>query len=441
VLRYPESYGVLDRMIRNDEFDVLVCRDADRLGRGVLAAEVLAMCYSRGIAVVSRKEPPASLERIDENHWLTSALSGYFSGREVREIRRRRLEGWAGRAQRGLFVAGCPYGYETVRDERGDITGHAIVPEQAATVRLVLVDLYLNHGWGGSRIADELNSRGIPAPAGGQWGNHSVHEIIKRKSVYAGNVVTNLQSRQGNPVKVYAGKHPAIITADELAAIEAEHERRIPGGRYRSPLAGIVICAHCGRYMSSMYSPKKSRRGGIIKRYYLRCHSGKSVPNPCPHPRSIREEKLIDAIEGALLALRDYDDLSELVDTSVDEEAQAIEAARLQVQSRLRQLAAMRDRIQDAYYSGITNKDDFAARMEQNARQQGQAEAEADNLDNQLIRLSERGQQEERLESLKDEGLNRFAKLYEEPELTRQWLRNHLQVYVRDGEVERIQYM
>lgn len=62
-------------------------------------------------------------------------------------------------------------------------------PERVAVVRTIF-DLHFRQGWGGKRIADHLNRRGVPSPHGRQWSQHQV-EVIYQQEVYTGRSVGN----------------------------------------------------------------------------------------------------------------------------------------------------------------------------------------------------------------------------------------------------------
>lgn len=56
-----------------------------------------------------------------------------------------------------------------------------------------IFQLHFVSGWGGKRIADVLNSKGIPSPHGKQWSQHQV-EVIYEQEVYTGRSVGNRTS-------------------------------------------------------------------------------------------------------------------------------------------------------------------------------------------------------------------------------------------------------
>lgn len=64
--------------------------------------------------------------------------------------------------------------------------------EEAAVVREIF-DLHFRQGWGGKRIADILNRRGVRSPQGRAWSQHQV-EVIYEQEAYTGRSVGNRSS-------------------------------------------------------------------------------------------------------------------------------------------------------------------------------------------------------------------------------------------------------
>ena len=64
--------------------------------------------------------------------------------------------------------------------------------EDIAVIR-VIFDLHFRQGWGGKRIADHLNRQSIPSPCGKQWSQRQV-EVLYNNEVYTGRSVANRTS-------------------------------------------------------------------------------------------------------------------------------------------------------------------------------------------------------------------------------------------------------
>jgi hypothetical protein len=67
-----------------------------------------------------------------------------------------------------------------------------LMPGDAAEAAIVreIFDLHFRKGWGGKRIADTLNRRGVRSPQGRAWSQHQV-EVIYEQEAYTGRSVGN----------------------------------------------------------------------------------------------------------------------------------------------------------------------------------------------------------------------------------------------------------
>ncbi|PLS02896.1 recombinase family protein [Neobacillus cucumis] len=90
-----------------------------------------------------------------------------------------------------LLGGSPPLGYQIVKNAgKSEL---AISDEEAEVVRLIF-DLAGNHGFGCSRISQELNHRGIPTRNGKQWISSTITRIL-RNPIYIGYPAYNKSSR------------------------------------------------------------------------------------------------------------------------------------------------------------------------------------------------------------------------------------------------------
>lgn len=89
--------------------------------------------------------------------------------------------------------------YDKQKDQRVLIVPGA--PKAAEAARTIF-DLHYNRRWGGKRIADYLNERGIPSPTGIEWSQRQVENIYENP-IYCGvargrGISQSIYNRQGN---------------------------------------------------------------------------------------------------------------------------------------------------------------------------------------------------------------------------------------------------
>lgn len=92
--------------------------------------------------------------------------------------------------------------------------------ELAIVVEIFMRSLRL--GWGGSRIATELNDRGVPAPRGGLWYDNTVDYILKNK-IYLGIGIANKKTRS-----VYATRSPVAPKTRNVSARTLAKRKKPP---------------------------------------------------------------------------------------------------------------------------------------------------------------------------------------------------------------------
>lgn len=167
--------------------------------------------------------------------------------------------------KRGCYLGTRPpYGYDKTKIGK-DYT-LAIKEDEADVVRLIF-DLYTREQLTPLRIAQRLNSMGIPAPLGGEWKKDTIRVVV-RNPHYIGKVVWNrfketqvlengeiTTKRLKQPeeeVIIAEGKHQAIIDMDTWEAARALVARN-PRQKYtfplKNPFSTMLFCGKCGRAM------------------------------------------------------------------------------------------------------------------------------------------------------------------------------------------------
>ena len=167
--------------------------------------------------------------------------------------------------KRGCYLGTRPpYGYNKTKIGK-DYTLE-IKEDEADVVRLIF-DLYTREQLTPLRIAQRLNSMGIPAPLGGEWAKDTIRVIV-RNPHYIGKVVWNrfketqvlengevTTKRLKQPeeeVIIAEGKHQAIIDMDTwntARALVARNPRQKFTFPLKNPFSTMLVCGKCGRAM------------------------------------------------------------------------------------------------------------------------------------------------------------------------------------------------
>ena len=154
-----------------------------------------------------------------------------------------------------------PYGYATVRDDRGRVAKPRtlrIVEPEAEVIRRVWTDLAAKST---KQIASELNAEGVPRRNPGPWTKNTVKDIVERGRFYLGFVVL----KRG--VDERPGRHEAIIDESTWAVGRKAADARMHGRRERGPKRRTYLiwgssCASAGFACAARLVCLAARSGG-----------------------------------------------------------------------------------------------------------------------------------------------------------------------------------
>lgn len=190
--------------------------------------------------------------------------------------------------ENGCFIGQiAPYGYKKATVRIGKRLCHTLTPDpdEAPVVRLIF-DLYLQ-GMGGGKIANYLESHGIPAPSGQDHWCTSYFRSMLTNEHYIGKVRWNRRKtqntiRDGQLVQsrpwateylLCDGLHPGIVDPD---VFQAAQQRRGKNNRARkdvtfaNPFAGLIYC-QCG--YSMVRQNYKGAEPRLVCSDQRRCHT------------------------------------------------------------------------------------------------------------------------------------------------------------------------
>lgn len=190
----------------------------------------------------------------------------------------------------------------------------ALIPDRVETVQLIF-DI-AGRGFGRTKIAGELNTRGIPTWGGekkrkisGDWSPQQVSSILKNRAVTGEAQAFS----KGEPVgTIISDYYPQIISIEQFERINSAPTRKFSDkGSGRQSLTGNIfrgwLHCSCGRPM--VVDPKKERR-------YMRCSGALKKSCPDAVVGRLRSGMIYDILEeGFLRALKEMT----LIDTSSDQ--------------------------------------------------------------------------------------------------------------------------
>lgn len=296
-------------------WDVLVVRDLDRLGRDALRLGLLLETLSdHGAALVAWST--GETVQADPMARAIVMLRGVLAEQERAQTAHRTRTALRQRAERGLVVGGCVYGYATERGPEG--ARYVEHPTEAPVVR----EIYRRHADGESArsIAWGLTARGVPAPRGApHWAPSTVHAIL-RSPRYRG------EAEWGRVGSVYRAGSRQVVRRADAEVVRYAVPALVPGGLWRGAqerssevraaagrtaalsreprylLVGHAVCAHCGGPLGSWRQtygsgPVAQRRVAQTYRCGWRASRG---PEACSASYLRPQEPLDRAVVAAL---------------------------------------------------------------------------------------------------------------------------------------------
>lgn len=253
------------------ELDVLLCEDEDRIARNL---EHLAHVVNR-LDYAGARLSTLTTETVETMH---VAFKGLIGQDYLKNLSAKTKRGMHSNAEKGLATGSRTYGYRSAPG--GELT---IVEAEAAVIR----EIFARYGAGetGRAICADLNSRGVPSPAGGQWAASTIRGSRSRASgllyaeIYTGVKVWNRLEVRKDPQtgKRLTRPRPAaewkrtpvpqlrIVSDEAWAAVSARQVRAGTRSLYaRKPrkaglFSGLIKCGACGGSMTAFNS-----RGRLI---------------------------------------------------------------------------------------------------------------------------------------------------------------------------------
>lgn len=421
-----KPYERLVSGIRSGEFDAVICRSRDRLGRtDSLIYSIETLCLKHGVVVVARQSLPLTLDaaaiRASEDSGLIGVIEGFFATSTVRRlVNEHRLHMIVRVQKRKQFPSNLPWGYKYHYRPDGD--KHIVRNEvAAATIRMLLIELFLNARMTPAGIADTLNERGVSPSRGATWTVDSVRNIIDLSERYAGYISINRRSATGRPYVLVRGDHEPILSEPEWQEIQAERKSRSATRVTDVRLfSGMVICTVSQKPMAAQTQHYTTKKGRVSVHTY-RCRA-------CERSHTIREEVVLEAVRNLIEQFESHDDIDVLIEAANENRASQTEQEIQRLQEQLVELELMNSRLQAA----IINHDELAteqvsARLGQIRRQQLSIEANIAALESRVSPDTLAQQSAEALAFLQEVGTRI---LDYEPERAQQWLFKLLRIMV-----------
>lgn len=242
--------------------------EPQRFSRGDLqdcGRMVNALRYTNTLAITPQKTYDLN-DEYDRKFFEMELTKGSDYLEYYKKIQRRGREA---SVKRGNYIGSVtPYGYNKLTYEEGKRTCHTleINPIEADAIK-IMVDLYLNKGYGFTKIARALDEYGFKPRKSKHWSPAAIKDIIENpviigkirwnhrktvKKLSDGEIVKSRPNNKNDCILV-DGKHEAIIdeeTYNKILDKRGKNPRLRKSEELTNPYAGLLYCGTCGRAMS-----------------------------------------------------------------------------------------------------------------------------------------------------------------------------------------------
>lgn len=334
-------------------WDGVLVMEVERLARGnTIDQGIMAQAFQiSGTKIITPLRTYDPKNEADEEYF---EFNLFMSRREYKAINRRIQRGRIASVKEGKFISSvAPFGYDRFKLKG---KGYSLKPnEQAETVKLIY-ELYVNgldgQSMGCTRIANYLDSLGLPPMHNEHWTRASIRDILQNP-VYKGKIRwgnrKDVKQLENGVIKIshpYAddyievdGLHEAIISEElfEAARCTMQKNFRPPvnsNNTLINPLAGLVYCGKCGKVMGRL-GPRLDRKVSFAS---LRCNN-RYCDNVSAN-LSLVESEILKALDIWLANFEaqhidDSSNSSAIVNDTADKSIKQLNAQIIQLQKQL----------------------------------------------------------------------------------------------------------
>lgn len=379
----PVFIKILEKL-KNKEYDAIAVKEVSRLGRGRYGdmGVIYDLIEENRIFIITpyRIYDP---QNEDDKRYIRFEL--FMSREELLTIKNRMLTAKYSLACEGKWIAGTPpFGYKI-----NSKTGKLKIDEENAKIIRYIFNIYINGIKKKNKtqqvsfraIASHLTRLMIPSATGkNKWTFTQIKKILTNVA-YIGTVEYRKTKRNKNnqiivrPKKewiIAKNAHPAIIDRDvwDKAQNKFHSVERKPKTKLDfSPceLAGLIVCAKCGRSMVRQSSTQKyQKKDGNVSHYYKEFLWCLTAGCTCVKYRTV-ENMILEYI--FTLNNLDQDELKSIYyelknQKSNDSDALSKDDMLQRIEKQKEQLRNKLNFIYDKYEDGVYSDAEFSQRRE-----------------------------------------------------------------------------
>ena len=430
------------RMLADAEkglFDMVVVKDISRFARNTV--DLLQSVRKLKALGIETQFLTANMTSMGNSEFVLT-IFGALAQEESANTSKRIKFGKKMNAEKGR-VPNIVYGYDKTI---GDYFNLSINEEEAKVIRQMFT-WYTEEGFGGAKIANMLNDRGIKTKRGNNWSQNSICRILTNE-IYTGKIINGKeeiadfltgQRKEKNESEWLVTVRPELRIIDDETFDRAQdilkgrhdsfkltHERQ--SNKYL--FSTLIKCKDCGWSFRRTVRQYKN----TYVRWVCSGHNGRGADS-CPNAVTVDEEELIQVLQEYF---QDVLGKKKKVIDHVIKEFQRVYKAKdenieyeKELNAELNKLRKSREKYMDMY------TDDLISREELNEKIGGMRK-EIDRLENELKMVSYHLTKGEQLEAILNSTFKQMEDITDVHEMTNTQLKRLIQKIEvdKDGNVD-----
>lgn len=426
------------RMLADAEkglFDMVVVKDISRFARNTV--DLLQSVRKLKSLGIETQFLTANMTSMGNSEFVLT-IFGALAQEESANTSKRIKFGKKMNAEKGR-VPNIVFGYDKTI---GDYFNLSINENEAMAIRQIF-QWYTEEGYGGSKIANMLNERGIKTKRGNNWSQNSVCRILTNE-IYTGKIINGKeeiadfltgQRKEKDESEWLVTLRPELrIIEDEVFdkaqdilkgrhdSFKITHERQ--SNKYL--FSTLIKCKECGWSFRRTVRQYKN----TYVRWVCSGHNGKGADS-CPNAVTVDEEELIQALQEYFqeilskkkkvinYVIKEFQRVYKAKDENIEYEKQ--------LNAELNKLRKSREKYMDMY------TDDLISREELNEKIGGMRK-EIEHLENELKMVSYHLTKGEQLEAILNSTFKQLEDITDVHEMTNAQLKRLIQKIEVDKE-------
>ena len=418
-----------------DLFDMVVVKDISRFARNTV--DLLQSVRRLKSLGIETQFLTANMTSMGNSEFVLT-IFGALAQEESANTSKRIKFGKKMNAEKGR-VPNIVFGYDKTI---GDYFNLSINENEAMAIRQIF-QWYTEEGYGGSKIANMLNERGIKTKRGNNWSQNSVCRILTNE-IYTGKIINGKeeiadfltgQRKEKDESEWFVTIRPELrIIEDEVFdkaqdilkgrhdSFKITHERQ--SNKYL--FSTLIKCKECGWSFRRTVRQYKN----TYVRWVCSGHNGKGADS-CPNAVTVDEEELIQALQEYFqeilgkkkkvinYVIKEFQRVYKAKDENIEYEKQ--------LNTELNRLRKSREKYMDMY------TDDLISREELNEKIGGMRK-EIERLENELKMVSYHLTKGEQLEAILNSTFKQLEDITDVHEMTNAQLKRQIQKIEVDKE-------